>query len=82
MAGADAERHDGKLESFLSRNLPRGDYERLVTKQPCVAVVEGEKPAHRHAIVGHRRLYLTEVPPRSVRVAVELQDVESIQMVS
>lgn len=81
MASANAERRDGKLESFLNKHLPREDYERLLTKQPCVAVVENEKPAHRHAVIGHCRLYLTEVPPKSVRVTVPLRDVESIQIV-
>ena len=83
MANASAERCDGKLECFLSRHLPTDDYQRLLTKQPCVAVVEGnEKPAHRFAIVGHCRLYLTDVPPKSVRMTLQLRDVESIQIVS
>ena len=82
MANASAERCDGKLECFLSRHLPTDDYQRLLTKQPCVAVVGGnEKPAHRFAIVGHCRLYLTDVPPKSVRMTLQLRDVESIQIV-
>lgn len=77
--------HDVKLESFLSRNLPREDHERLFTTEACVAVAgreKREKPVHRHAIVGHRRLYLTEVPPKHLRIAVSLRDVEAIHRVS
>ena len=78
---ASAERRDGKLESFLNRHLPRDEYERLLTKQPCVAVESGEKPAHRHAIVGHCRLYLTDVPPRALKMTVQLRHIESVEMV-
>lgn len=78
---ASAERRDGKLESFLNKHLPEEDYGRLLAKQPCVAAIENEKPAHRHVVVGHCRLYLTDVPPKSFRMTLQLQDVESIQIV-
>ena len=78
---ASAERWDGKLESFLNKHLPEEDYGRLLAKQPCVATIENEKPAHRHAVVGHCRLYLTDVPPKSFRMTLQLQDVESVQIV-
>ena len=78
-------RRDGKLESFLSKTLPGEDYERLLARQAAVVVVSGPraagKPAHRHAILGHRRLYLTEVPPKSLRETVELKHVQSVQIV-
>lgn len=81
-SSAKPQYHDVKLESFLSRNLPREDHERLFTSEACVAVVGREKPVHRHAIVGHRRLYLTEAPPKHLRIAVNLQDVEAVRRVS
>lgn len=80
-----AERRDGKLESFLHKQLPAEEYERLLTRQPCVATVgehgAAEKPAHRHAVLGHRSLYLTDVPPKSLRMSVQLRDVDSVQIV-
>ena len=87
MSGPSGERRrDGKLESFLSRALPGEDYERLLARQSAVAVMvvagRAGKPAHRHAVVGHGELYLIDVPPRHVREAVQLRDVESVQIVS
>lgn len=79
---ASADRRDGKLESFLNKYLHGEDYGRLLAKQPCVAVVDNEKPAHRHAVVGHYRVYLTDVPPKCLRMTVQLRDVESVQIVS
>ena len=81
-SSAKPQYHDVKLESFMSRNLPREDHERVFTTEACVAVAGREKPVHRHAIVGHRRLYLTEAPPKHLRTAVNLRDVEAIHRVS
>ena len=87
MAGV-VERRDGKLESFLHRHLPTEEYERLLARQPCVATVRGEgggvteRPGHRHVAVGHRCLYLTEVPPKNIKTNLQLRDVDSIQIVS
>ena len=82
MAGSGVERRDGKLESFLLKHLPLEEYERLLTRQPCVAVVgKSEKPAHRHAVVGHCRLYLIDVPPRNLKMTLQLRDMESVHLV-
>lgn len=78
---ASAERRDGKLESFLKKYLHGADYGRLLAKQPCVAVLENEKPSHRHAVVGHCRVFLTDVPPKSLKMTLQLRDVESIKIV-
>ena len=92
MAASCSERRDGKLESFLNRTLPPEEYERLLARQPAVAVVSSDrgggrgaaagKPAHRHAVLGHCKLYLTDVPPKNLRTTLLLKHAESIQIVS
>ncbi|CAI8031620.1 Uncharacterized protein C12orf56 [Geodia barretti] len=89
MAASCSERRDVKLESFLNRTLPPEEYERLLARQPTVAVVASSdrgggrgaaagKPAHRHAVLGHCKLYLTDVPPKNLRTTLLLKHVESI----
>jgi hypothetical protein len=90
MAASCSERRDGKLESFLNRTLPPEEYERLLARQPAVAVVSSDrgggrgaaagKPAHRHAVLGHCKLYLTDVPPKNLRTTLLLKHAESIQI--
>ena len=75
------EHYDVKLGSFLNRRLPREDHERVFTTEPCVAVFAKEKPVHRHAVLGHHKLYLTDVPPRNLRASVNLQDVQDVRRV-
>ena len=93
MAASCSERRDVKLESFLNRTLPPEEYERLLARQPAVAVVASSdrgggrgaaagKPAHRHAVLGHCKLYLTDVPPKNLRTTLLLKHVESILIVS
>ena len=81
MSRLETRRFDGKLDSFLRRSLPSEDYERICTSELCVVVSPEEKRVHRHVVLGHRCLYLTEFPPKSVKVAANLQDVQSICMV-
>lgn len=84
---ASSERRDGKLESFLNRVLPAEEYERLLTRQPAVAAVSDAgrgaagKPAHRHAVLGHCKLYMTDVPPKNLKMTLQLRHMESIQIV-
>ena len=81
MSRLETRRFDGKLDSFLRRSLQSEDYERICTSELCVVVSPEEKRVHRHVVLGHRCLYLTEFPPKSVKVAANLQDVQSICMV-
>lgn len=78
---AEVSHQDVKVLLFASKNLPPHDYERVFTAEPCVAVLSGKTPTHRHAILGHRKLYMTEFPPRHLRVVFRLNDVQSVQMV-
>jgi len=81
MSKLETRRYDGKLDSFLRRNLSSEDYDRICTFEPCVVVSPEEKRVHRHVVLGHRCLYLTEFPPKSIKVAANLQEVYSVCMV-
>ena len=77
----EVRRYDGKLDNFLLQTLPEDEYERIATSELCVVVSPEEKPAHKHAIVGHQHLYLTQFPPKNLKIALHLQDVTSVRMV-
>ena len=81
MARLETRRYDGKLDSFLHRNLAREDYERVCTSEPCVVVSPDEKRVHKHVILGHRCLYFADFPPKTIKVAMQLKDIQSIRMV-
>lgn len=82
MAALEVRRYDGKLDSFLFKKLPQEDYERISTSEPCVVLSAEDKRVHRHVILGHRCIYLTEFPPKNLKVAVNLRDVTAIKIVS
>lgn len=78
----ESRRYDGKLDNFLLQSLSEDEYERIATSELCVVVCPEEKPAHKHVIVGHQHLYMTQFPPKNLKIAVHLEDVTSIRMVS
>ncbi|KAL5516690.1 hypothetical protein EMCRGX_G002090 [Ephydatia muelleri] len=76
----ESRRYDGKLDNFLLQSLSEDEYERIATSELCVVVCPEEKPAHKHVIVGHQHLYMTQFPPKNLKIAVHLEDVTSIRM--
>ena len=82
MSKLETRRFDAKLDSFLRRRLAQEDYERISTSEPCVILSPEDKHVHRHAVLGHQCVYLTEVPPKNLKIALHLKDVASIRMVS
>ena len=82
MTGLETRRFDAKLDSFLRRRLTQEDFERVCTSEPCVVVSPEDKRVHRHVVLGHRCLYLTEVPPKNLKTALHVRDISSIRMVS
>ena len=82
MSRLETRRFDAKLDSFLRRRLPQEDFERISTSEPCVILSPEDKRVHRHAVLGHRCVYFTEVPPKNLKIALYLKDVTSIRMVS
>ena len=81
MTGLETRRFDAKLDSFLRRNLAQEDFERVCTSEPCVVVSPEDKRVHRHAVLGHQCLYLTEVPPKNLKTALHIREISSIRMV-
>ena len=82
MSKLETRRFDAKLDSFLRRRLAQEDYERISTSEPCVVISPEDKRVHRHVVLGHHCLYLVEVPPKNLKVALQLKDVGSVRMVS
>ena len=75
-------RFDGRLDSFLRRNLTLESYERVVSTEPCVVVTPEGKRAPRHVVLGHGLLYFTEMPPKTLTKALRLEDVLTVKAVS
>ena len=79
--GQGPRRFDARLDAYLRRLLPE-DHDRISTSVKCVASLTGDiQHKHRYAILGHKCVYLAEVPPKNLRVAVHLKDVQSVEMV-
>ena len=78
----EAKRFDVKLDTFLRRNLSREDYERISTSVLCAFSSSEEKRKYRHAVLGHKCIYITDVPPKSHRIAVHLRDIVAVEIVS
>ena len=75
-------RFDGKLDTVLRKALPLELYERISTTESCIVVTHSGKKSQRHVILGHTALYVAEVPPKTVKRAIELVDVVSAKTVS
>ena len=82
MSRLETRRFDAKLDSFLRRRLPQEDLERISTSEPCVVLSPEDKRVHRHAVLGHRCVYFTEVPPKNLKIALYIKDITAIRMVS
>ena len=75
-------RFDARLDAYLRRTLSPQDHDRVSTSVKCVASLTGDiQNKHRYAILGHRCVYFADVPPKNVKVAIHLRDVQSVQMV-
>ena len=76
------QRFDGKLDSILRKNLPLELYERLCVTESCIVVTHGRKKSQRLVILGDTAMYFAEVPPKTVKRALELSQVVSSRIVS
>lgn len=76
------ERHDVRLDKFLRGQLSGEVYERVVSSEPCVLSSPEEKRVHRYAVLGHRRLFATEFPPKNLKVLLKLEDIVAVELVS
>ena len=72
-----------KLDRFLRQELCREEYERVCKSEACVIRASGgEKWVHRYAVLGHKCLYSTEIPPKHIETLVKLEDITAISVVS
>ncbi len=76
------QRFDGKLDTVLRKGLTIEIYERLSVTEPCIIVTNGGKKAQRTVILGHNALYFAEVPPKTIKRAIELVQIVSNKTVS
>ncbi|XP_062522993.1 uncharacterized protein C12orf56-like [Corticium candelabrum] len=74
-------RQNTRLESFLKRTLDAEEYDRLRCYESVIVVSADENRAFKYVVLGHRVLYLSENPPKVLRAALDLGDVEEIVMV-
>ncbi|XP_015423237.1 PREDICTED: uncharacterized protein C12orf56 homolog [Myotis davidii] len=79
-SGFPARTHS-RLDAFLRRHLAPEVYDAVRAYEPCVVVSDSEKHAFRYLVLSDRLLYLTEVPPRSIRRVVALRDVLAIDLI-
>ena len=74
-------RQNARLDSFLKRALAADDYDRLRCYESVIVVSADENKAFKYVVLGHRTLYLSENPPKTLRATLELRDVEDIALV-
>ena len=77
----ETKRFDGRLDSFLRRTLSLEEYERVVSTEQCVVVTAEGKRAPRNVVLGHRWLYFTEIPPKTLTRALQLENIVSVETV-
>ena len=75
----ETKRFDGRLDTLLRRNLSPSKCERVISSELCVVVTPEGKRAPSHVVIGHRQLYLTEIPPMTLNKALRLEDVVSVE---
>uniref|UniRef100_A0A8C4RM50 Uncharacterized protein n=1 Tax=Erpetoichthys calabaricus TaxID=27687 RepID=A0A8C4RM50_ERPCA len=61
---------NSKLDSFLKRNLPQSVYERVRVHEACVVISDSVNKLYMFVVLTDDCIYLTENPPKTVRVAV------------
>ena len=77
----ETKRFDGRLDSFLRRTLCLEEYERVVSIEQCVVVTAEGKRAPRNVVLGHRWLYFTEIPAKTLTRALQLENIVSVETV-
>ncbi|XP_074644696.1 uncharacterized protein C12orf56-like isoform X2 [Tubulanus polymorphus] len=75
-----SKRNNSKFDTFLRRKLDNETFERIRYYEACVVCSEWEDKQFKYVVLGHEWLYLTENPPRSIRDAVHLKDIISIDL--
>lgn len=71
-----------KFENFLKRNFDEHTYDRVRAYEACIVCSSKEQKAFKYVVLSDECLYLTENPPKTISVAVNLEDLFAIELVS
>lgn len=71
-----------KFENFLKKNLDENTYDRIRAYEACIVTSHREKNQFKYVVLSDECLYLTENPPKTILVAVKLEDLFHIELVS
>ena len=71
-----------KFENFLKRALDENAYDRIRVYEACIVCSHKEQRAFKYVVLSDECLYLTENPPKTISVAVKLEDLYGIELVS
>uniref|UniRef100_A0A8C4RLL1 Uncharacterized protein n=1 Tax=Erpetoichthys calabaricus TaxID=27687 RepID=A0A8C4RLL1_ERPCA len=75
-------RVNSKLDSFLKRNLPQSVYERVRVHEACVVISDSVNKLYMFVVLTDDCIYLTENPPKTVRVAAHFGDIFGVELVN
>lgn len=71
-----------KFENFLKKNLDENTYDRVRAYEACIVCSAKEQKAFKYVVLSDECLFLTENPPSTITVAVKLEDLFGIELVS
>lgn len=74
-------RTNSRLDAFLRRHLAPDVYDAIRAYESCIVVSDSEKHTLKYVVLSDRLIYLTEIPPKSIRRVVALRDVLAIDLV-
>jgi len=70
-----------RFENFLKKNLDENAFDRVRAYESCIVCSHKENKAFKYVVLSDECLYLTENPPKTISVAVKLQDIFKIELV-
>lgn len=71
-----------KFENFLKKNLDENAFARVRAYEACIVCSSKENKAFKFVVLSDECLYLTENPPKTISIAVNLEDIFGIELVS
>mgnify|MGYP001793936708 CR=1 FL=1 len=70
-----------KFENFLKKNLDEHSFDRIRAYEACIICSAKESKGFKFVVLSDECLYLTENPPKTITVAVRLEDIFGINLV-
>lgn len=74
-------KRSSKFDNFLKKNLDEHSYDKVRAYEACIVCSSKETKAFKYVVLSDEQLYLTENPPKTISVAVELSDIVNIELV-